>query len=70
MAESVEGVANCDALKIRLFIGTLKASVFDWYVQLPANSIRSWANFEKKFHSPLLRGGSASYHGPSLQHQA
>lgn len=49
MAGSVEGVANCDALKIRLFIGTLKASVFDWYVQLPANSITSWANFEKKF---------------------
>lgn len=47
----------------------LEASVFDWYVQLLANSITSSANFEK-VSSPLLRGGSASYHGSSLQHQA
>lgn len=47
-AGSVKGVANCDGLKIRLFISTLKGTAFDWYVQLPANSIISWAKLEEE----------------------
>lgn len=31
MAGSITSVAESDALKIRLFISTLKGSAFDWY---------------------------------------
>jgi len=30
-----------------LFIGTLKEVAFEWFMKLPAASIKSWANFEK-----------------------
>ena len=43
------GIPDIDALNIRSFIGTLKGTAFDWYKQLPENSITSWAVLEKKF---------------------
>lgn len=49
MARSVDGVTNCDALKIWLFINTLKGAAFVWHVQLPTNSITVWVNLKEKF---------------------
>ena len=33
----------------RLFVGTLKEVAFEWFMKLPADSIKSWADFEKLF---------------------
>lgn len=45
----IGSMPDVDALKIRLFIGTLKGTAFDRYMQLPANSLPSWAALEEKF---------------------
>ena len=31
----------------RLFIGTLKLVIFEWFMKLSASSIKTWANLEK-----------------------
>lgn len=41
--------ADNDALKIRLFISTLKETAFDWYQMLPEGSINSWKDMEERF---------------------
>lgn len=46
MTGRIYRVANYDALEIGLFISTLKRAAFDWYIQLPATFITSWANLE------------------------
>ena len=33
----------------RLFIGTLKWVAFEWFMKLPASSIKTWADLEKLF---------------------
>ena len=33
----------------RLFIGTLKGVTFEWFIKLPAGSIKVWADLEKLF---------------------
>jgi len=33
----------------RLFIGTLKEVAFEWFMKLPAGSIKTWADLEKLF---------------------
>jgi len=33
----------------RLFIGTLKRVAFEWFMKLPAGSIKTWADLEKLF---------------------
>ena len=33
----------------RLFIGTLKGVTFEWFMKLPASSIKTWAELEKLF---------------------
>ena len=33
----------------RLFIGSLKGVAFEWFMKLPAGSIKIWANLEKLF---------------------
>lgn len=43
------GIADNDALKIRLFISTLKETAFDWYLMLPEGSINSWKDMEERF---------------------
>ena len=40
---------DIDALKIKSFIGTLRGTAFDWYKQLPENSITPWVVLEEKF---------------------
>ena len=32
-----------------LFIGTLKGVTFEWFMKLPAGSIKTWADLEKLF---------------------
>ena len=41
-------VAN-DAILVRLLIDTLKGVAFDWFVKLPAGSIKKWADLERLF---------------------
>ena len=43
------GIPDIDALKIRSFISTLRGTAFDWYKQLPENSLTSWAILDEKF---------------------
>ncbi len=45
-----------DALRIRLFPLSLSGSVFTWFSSLPYNSVNSWANLEKQFHSYFYSG--------------
>jgi len=33
----------------RLFIGTLKEVTFEWFMKLPASSIKIWPDLEKLF---------------------
>ena len=33
----------------RLFIDTLKAIAFEWFMKLSAGSMKNWANLEKLF---------------------
>jgi hypothetical protein len=47
-----------DALRVRLFPLSLSGSAFTWFSSLPYNSINSWADLEKQFHSYFYSGGS------------
>ena len=38
-----------DALLVRLFIGTLKGVAFEWFMKLPAGSIKKWGDLERLF---------------------
>jgi len=40
-------VISNDAIMARLFIGTLKGFTFQWFMKLPAGSIKTWADLEK-----------------------
>jgi len=42
-------VVSNDDVMARLFIGTLKRVAFEWFMKLPAGSIKTWANLEKLF---------------------
>ena len=37
--------------KLRLFPNSLIGATFTWYTTLPRNSIRSWQEMERKFHT-------------------
>ena len=38
----------------RLFIGTFKGTAFEWFMKLPAGSIKTWANLKKLFLAYLF----------------
>ena len=38
-----------DAILIWLFIGTLKGVAFEWFMKLPAGSIKKWVDLEMLF---------------------
>jgi len=40
----------------RLFIGTLKGVAFEWFMKLPASSIKTWADLEKLFLARFFEG--------------
>jgi len=37
-----------------LFIGTLKGVAFEWFMELPAGSIKTWTDLEKLFLARLF----------------
>ena len=41
--------------KLRLFPNSLTWVAFTWYTKLPRNSIRSWQEMERQFHTQFFR---------------
>jgi hypothetical protein len=41
---------------VRLFPLSLSGSAFTWFSSLPYNSVHSWADLEKQFHSYFYSG--------------
>ena len=39
-----------DIYKLRLFSLSLSGAAFSWFISLPPNSVRTWADLEQKFH--------------------
>ena len=48
--------AASKALRIIFFSLSLSGSAFSWFASLPAGSIQSWANLEKRFHAYFYTG--------------
>ena len=46
---------NLYHFKLRLFPNSLKGAVFTWYTTLPRNSIQSWQEMERQFHTQFFR---------------
>ncbi|XP_058211705.1 uncharacterized protein LOC131323881 [Rhododendron vialii] len=44
-----------DALKLRLFPNSLTGIAFTWYINLPPNSVQTWAQLEEMFHQQFYR---------------
>jgi len=47
-----------NAILAHLFIGTLKGVAFDWFMELPAGSIKTCTNLEKLFLAHFFEDGS------------
>ena len=47
-------VVSNDTILARLFIGILKGVAFEWFMKLPAGSIKTWADLEKLFLARLF----------------
>jgi len=47
-----------DNIMARLFISTLKGVAFEWFMKLPASSIKNWANLEKLFLTRFFEDGT------------
>ena len=45
-----------DALRVRLFSLSLTGTAFSWFSSLAPNSIRNWAQLERKFHDHFFSG--------------
>jgi len=43
----IRNVVSNYAIMAHLFIGTLKGVAFEWFMKLPAGSIKTWADLEK-----------------------
>ena len=41
--------------KLRLFPNSLIGATFTWYTTLPRNSIQSWQEMERKFHTQFFK---------------
>ena len=41
--------------KLRLFPNSLIGTTFTWYTTLPKNSIQSWKEMERQFHTKFFR---------------
>ena len=41
---------------MRLFPLSLSGAVFTWFISLPPNSVRTWAELEQKFHDYFFNG--------------
>ncbi|KAF3434658.1 hypothetical protein FNV43_RR21743 [Rhamnella rubrinervis] len=49
-----EAAAN-DFLKLKLFANSFTSSTFTWFINLPANSIHTWQEMERKFHEQFYK---------------
>ena len=45
-----------DIYKLRLFPLSLSSAAFNWFISLPPNSVRTWADLEQKFHDYFFNG--------------
>ena len=54
-------VVSNDAILARLFIGTLKGVAFEWFMKLPAGSIKKWVDLEKLFLAYLFKDNTNIY---------
>ena len=41
--------------KLRLFPNSLRGATFTWYITLPRNSIQSWQEMKRQFHTQFFR---------------
>ena len=53
--EELSNYENFYHLKLRLFPNSLIGAAFTWYTTLPRNSIRSWQEMERQFHTQFFR---------------
>ena len=52
------GLANYENFyhfKLRLFPNSLTGAAFTWYTTLPRNSIQSWSEMERQFHTQFFK---------------
>ena len=49
-------LATSDICKLRLFLLSLSGAAFTWFISLPPNSVRTWADSEQKFHDYFFSG--------------
>ena len=47
-------VVSNDAILVPLSIGTLKGIAFEWFMKLPAGSIKKWVDLERLFLARLF----------------
>ena len=43
--------STSDIYKLRLFLLSLSGAAFTWFISLPHNSVRTWADLEQKFYN-------------------
>jgi len=51
-----ENVVSNDTILAWFFIGTLKGVAFEWFMKLPADSIKNWADLGKLFLAHFFEG--------------
>ncbi|OMO89495.1 Retrotransposon gag protein [Corchorus capsularis] len=49
------GEANSGYHKLRLFPNSVTGAAFTWYINLPPNSVRTWEEMERLFHTQFYR---------------
>ena len=52
-----------------LFIGTLKGVAFEWFMKLPAGSIKKWADLVKLFLARFFEDDQRSIHANFLYYK-
>jgi len=63
-------IVSNDAIMARLFIGTLKGVAFEWFMKLPAGSIKAWAELKKTISNSLLQRRYRGSNANSPYHEA
>ena len=48
--------STSDIYILRLFPLSLSSAAFNWFISLPPNSVRTWADLEQKFHDYFFNG--------------
>ena len=53
--EELANYENFYHFKLRLFPNSLTGAAFTWYTTLPRNSIQSWQEMERQFHTQFFK---------------